>query len=79
MSCLLTFFVTSSRATKFRSETKKKLESDFKEGILIIFLLFNNILAYNHFRWTEELDTSIMQWRHGYSTSTLVYSRRWMW
>ncbi|XP_025417023.1 transmembrane protein 19 [Sipha flava] len=31
-ACLLTFFVTSSRATKFRSKTKKQLESDFKEG-----------------------------------------------
>lgn len=32
MACLLTFFVTSSRATKFRSKTKKQLEPDFKEG-----------------------------------------------
>ncbi|XP_050419993.1 transmembrane protein 19 [Adelges cooleyi] len=30
--CLLTFFVTSSRATKFRSKVKKQLEPDFKEG-----------------------------------------------
>ncbi|XP_060877359.1 transmembrane protein 19 [Metopolophium dirhodum] len=32
LACLLTFFVTSSRATKFRSKTKKQLEPDFKEG-----------------------------------------------
>jgi uncharacterized membrane protein len=32
LACLLTFFVTSSRATKFRSKSKKKLEADFKEG-----------------------------------------------
>ncbi|XP_050537994.1 transmembrane protein 19 isoform X2 [Daktulosphaira vitifoliae] len=32
LACLLTFFVTSSRATKFRSKAKKKLEDDFKEG-----------------------------------------------
>ncbi|XP_075220170.1 transmembrane protein 19 isoform X1 [Lycorma delicatula] len=30
--CLLTFFVTSSRVTKFRSSMKNKLENDFKEG-----------------------------------------------
>lgn len=34
LACLLTFFITSSRATKFRSKTKKQLESDFKEGII---------------------------------------------
>ncbi|XP_022207567.1 transmembrane protein 19 [Nilaparvata lugens] len=31
-ACLLTFFITSSRATKFRSEKKRKFEKDFKEG-----------------------------------------------
>ncbi|XP_054287384.1 transmembrane protein 19-like [Macrosteles quadrilineatus] len=30
--CLIVFFITSSRATKFRSNQKRKLEEDFKEG-----------------------------------------------
>uniref|UniRef100_A0A1B6FGK0 Transmembrane protein 19 n=1 Tax=Cuerna arida TaxID=1464854 RepID=A0A1B6FGK0_9HEMI len=30
--CLMTFFVTSSRATKFRSKLKSKFEDEFKEG-----------------------------------------------
>jgi len=30
--CLLTFFVTSSKATKYKQDMKKKLEVDFKEG-----------------------------------------------
>ncbi|KAG8234490.1 hypothetical protein J437_LFUL014610 [Ladona fulva] len=32
LACLFTFFFTSSKATKFRSEAKKKFEEDFKEG-----------------------------------------------
>lgn len=32
MVCLVTFFVTSSKATKVRSHLKKKIEADFKEG-----------------------------------------------
>ncbi|CAL1688070.1 unnamed protein product [Lasius platythorax] len=32
LSALMTFFVTGSKVTKFRSEQKKKLEADFKEG-----------------------------------------------
>ncbi|XP_046390966.1 transmembrane protein 19 isoform X2 [Ischnura elegans] len=32
LACLFTFFLTSSKATKFRSESKKKFEEDFKEG-----------------------------------------------
>lgn len=32
LACLFTFFVTSSKATKFRSERKRKLQDDFKEG-----------------------------------------------
>jgi len=31
--CLLVFFLSSSKATKFRSARKKQLEDDFKEGI----------------------------------------------
>ncbi|XP_063239497.1 transmembrane protein 19 isoform X2 [Bacillus rossius redtenbacheri] len=31
-ACLFTFFVTSSKATKFRSAAKRKFEADFKEG-----------------------------------------------
>lgn len=30
--CLMTFFVTSSKVTKFRSESKRKTEEGFKEG-----------------------------------------------
>lgn len=30
--CLITFFITSSRATKFRGDRKRKLEDEFKEG-----------------------------------------------
>lgn len=30
--CLITFFVSSSKATKVRGHLKKKLEADFKEG-----------------------------------------------
>ncbi|KAK2584315.1 hypothetical protein KPH14_006706 [Odynerus spinipes] len=32
LACLVAFFVTSSKATHFRSEKKRKLEHDFKEG-----------------------------------------------
>ncbi|XP_017877632.1 transmembrane protein 19 isoform X2 [Ceratina calcarata] len=32
VACLFAFFVTSSKATKFRSHLKRKLESGFKEG-----------------------------------------------
>nr|CAD7202568.1 unnamed protein product [Timema douglasi] len=32
VSCLFTFFVTSSRATKFRSGVKRGFEEEFKEG-----------------------------------------------
>ncbi|KAL6427539.1 hypothetical protein ACFW04_008788 [Cataglyphis niger] len=32
LSALVTFFVTGSKVTKFRSEQKKKIEADFKEG-----------------------------------------------
>ncbi|XP_076632657.1 transmembrane protein 19 [Colletes latitarsis] len=32
LACLFSFFVTSSKATKFRSAQKKKIEVDFKEG-----------------------------------------------
>ena len=30
--CLLAFFVSSSKVTKFRADVKKKFEADFKEG-----------------------------------------------
>jgi len=30
--CLLAFFISSSKATKFKQEIKKKVEDDFKEG-----------------------------------------------
>ncbi|OAD58671.1 Transmembrane protein 19, partial [Eufriesea mexicana] len=32
VACLFAFLVTSTKATKFRSEQKRKIESDFKEG-----------------------------------------------
>lgn len=32
LACLATFFFSSSRATKFRSHLKRKIEEDFKEG-----------------------------------------------
>ena len=32
--CLMMFFVSSSKATKFRSAQKRKIEDDFKEGML---------------------------------------------
>ena len=32
LACLMTFFVTSSKVTKFRSERKRKTEGSFKEG-----------------------------------------------
>ncbi|XP_060081521.1 transmembrane protein 19-like [Ylistrum balloti] len=31
-ACLLTFFILASRATKYKSATKKRFEEDFKEG-----------------------------------------------
>lgn len=33
LGCLFIFFISSSRATKFRSHLKKKFEEDFKEGL----------------------------------------------
>lgn len=32
LACLATFFFSSSRVTKFRSQIKRKIESDFKGG-----------------------------------------------
>nr|CAD7589473.1 unnamed protein product [Timema genevievae] len=32
VACLFTFFITSSRATKFRSGVKRRFEEEFKEG-----------------------------------------------
>ena len=32
LACLFSFFVTSSKVTKFRSHKKRKLEAEFKEG-----------------------------------------------
>lgn len=32
LACLMAFFVSSSKATKFRMEKKKKFDCDFKEG-----------------------------------------------
>ncbi|XP_031829128.1 transmembrane protein 19 isoform X2 [Nomia melanderi] len=32
LACLFAFFISSSKATKFRSHKKRKLEADFKEG-----------------------------------------------
>lgn len=32
LACLFTFFLSSSKATKFRAHKKRKLEEDFKEG-----------------------------------------------
>lgn len=37
LACLATFFFTSSRATKYRSHLKRKIENDFKGGKLIHF------------------------------------------
>ena len=44
--CLMTFFVTSSKVTKFRSDRKRKTEGNFKEGEDIILLKVNfNVLS----------------------------------
>lgn len=32
LMCLMAFFILSSKATKFRSDSKRKMEDDFKEG-----------------------------------------------
>lgn len=32
LACLIAFFMSSSLATKFRADQKRKLEADFKEG-----------------------------------------------
>ena len=37
LACLMMFFVSSSKATKYRSDKKKKFEEEFKEGKVIIF------------------------------------------
>lgn len=34
ITALITFFLTSSKATKYQSHLKKKVEEDFKEGML---------------------------------------------
>lgn len=39
LACLITFFFSSSRATKFRAHIKKKIEKDFKEGKLELYSL----------------------------------------
>ena len=33
-AALLAFFISASKATVYRSEAKKKVEADFKEGLL---------------------------------------------
>ena len=45
LACLIAFFVTSSKVTKFRSERKRKTEEGFKEGEDIALLKVNfNVL-----------------------------------
>lgn len=39
LASLFTFFMTSSKATKFRSHLKRKIDEDFKEGILFKYFL----------------------------------------
>lgn len=41
LACLMAFFVTSSKVTKFRSEHKRKTEEGFKEGENITLLKVN--------------------------------------
>ena len=40
---LLAFFYTASKATKFKSEMKKKIETDYKEGTESILVLIKPI------------------------------------
>lgn len=35
LACLATFFFSSSRVTRYRDHMKRKIESDFKGGILL--------------------------------------------
>lgn len=37
LACLATFFFTSSRATKYRSHMKRKIENDFKGGKIFCY------------------------------------------
>lgn len=69
MTSLLAFFLSSSKATKFRSNQKKKFEEDFKEGQLSFCVCFNifgvdeklnTISVYSDFRRPKKLDASTM-------------------
>lgn len=48
LASLFTFFVSSSKATKFRSHLKRKIEEDFKEGMLFFTSAsFDNEFSYS--------------------------------
>jgi hypothetical protein len=47
----MTFFVTSSKVTKFRSERKRKTEEGFKEGEDITVLKVNLYVLSNEKEW----------------------------
>lgn len=44
LAALFTFFLSSSKATKFRSHLKKKIEEDFKEGMFLCGHLGNYLV-----------------------------------
>lgn len=68
MMSLIVFFLTSSRATKFRSSRKRRFEEDFKEGTYVRYNIFSPLTYCKSIllnRGSEELDSSYMQWRNG--------------
>lgn len=46
LASLFTFFLSSSKATKFRSHLKKKIEEDFKEGIWFSYSFYSIVFLH---------------------------------
>ena len=67
-ACLIVFFITSSRLTKWKAAEKRKLEEEYKEGtVYTLFFLPSSLYQDCLFssppsllRWSEELDPGDM-------------------
>lgn len=78
-ACLATFFFTSSRATKFRSHRKRKIESDFKGGMFNpgsnLRSLVNYVMCSR--RRQAKLVAGAVQWWHGNAAGAAVFVGLW--
>lgn len=85
LACLATFFFSSSRVTRYRDHMKRKIESDFKGGILLNqnYLYSNIYILYDVWiicRWRKtKLGTSTVQWWYGHAIGCAIFIGLWPW